>query len=197
VCAVKRAVDEVNFHKVGGVLVRVAVFGGSFNPPHVGHAMVTQWLLSTNMADEVWLLPTVSHALGKSLPPFAKRVAWCRALAAGLDARVQVNEIEMTLSRPSFSINTLRALQARHPDTIFRLVVGSDILDETDAWHEWDAIVAEFTPIIVGRAGYPVDGVALYFPEVSSSDIRTRVAEGRSVDGLVPHAVLDAMDVTE
>jgi nicotinate (nicotinamide) nucleotide adenylyltransferase len=177
--------------------VRVAVFGGSFNPPHVGHAMVTQWLLSTNMADEVWLLPTVSHALGKPLPPFAKRVAWCQALASGLDTRVRVNEIEMTLSRPNFSINTLRALQACHPDTTFRLVVGSDILGETDLWHEWDAIVTEFSPIVVGRVGYPVDGAALYFPEVSSSDIRTRIAEGRSIDDLVPHAVIDAMGVTE
>jgi nicotinate-nucleotide adenylyltransferase len=194
---VKREVDEVKFHKVGGVLVRVAVFGGSFNPPHVGHAMVTQWLLSTNMVDEVWLLPTVSHALGKSLPPFAERVTWCQALAASMDTRVQVNEIEMTLSRPSFSINTLRALQERHPDATFRLVVGSDILDETDLWHEWDAIVAEFSPIIVGRAGYPVDGTVLYFPEVSSSDIRARVADGRSVTDLVPHAVLDAIGVTE
>ena len=193
----KREVDEVNFHKVGGVFVRVAVFGGSFNPPHVGHAMVIQWLLSTNLSDEVWLLPTVSHALGKALPPFAKRAVWCRAFAGEMDTRVRINEIETTLSKPSFTINTLRALKAEHPETTFQLVVGSDILDETDAWHQWDAIVAEFAPIVVGRTGYPVQGAEIYFPEVSSSNIRQRIAEGLSVKELVPRAVLDAMSVTK
>ena len=177
--------------------MRVAVFGGSFNPPHVGHAMVIQWLISTNLADEVWLLPTVSHALGKILPPFAKRVVWCRALAQELGQRVKVSEIETTLSRPSFTINTLRALKAEYTSVTFRLVVGSDILQETDAWHQWDAIVAEFSPVIVGRVGYPMQGAQIYFPEVSSSSIRQRIAAGLDVNELVPHAVLTAMDVTE
>lgn len=177
--------------------MRVAVFGGSFNPPHVGHAMVIQWLISTNLADEVWLLPTVSHALGKILPPFAKRVVWCRTLAQELGQRVKVSEIETTLSRPSFTINTLRALKAEYTSVTFRLVVGSDILQETDAWHQWDAIVAEFSPVIVGRAGYPMQGAQIYFPEVSSSSIRQRIAAGLDVNELVPHAVLTAMDVTE
>ncbi len=118
--------------------MEVAVFGGSFNPPHVGHALVTAWVLWTGQADAVWLVPCADHPLGKlGLAPFSARVRWCGELASGVGSAARVETIEDELPRPSFTIDTLRALSAAHPEHAFRLVVGADILQETHLWKDW------------------------------------------------------------
>ena len=172
--------------------MEIAVYGGSFNPPHVGHALVASWLLWTRRTDAVWLLPAAEHALDKVLPPFDRRAALCDALAAELEG-VEVCRIEADLPRPSYTWNTLNALSERHPEHTFRLVVGADILGETDRWHRWEDIARVFRPIVVGRGGYPPVPDALTFPEVSSRDIRARLADGRRVDHLVPACVLERL----
>lgn len=170
--------------------MRVAVYGGSFNPPHVGHAMVASWLRWTDRADAVWLLPSYAHPFDKSLAPFDRRVAMCEALAACLGGYVRVEPIESELPTPSFTIDTLDALSARHPAATLRLVVGADVLPTVPQWRRWDEIVARYAPIVVGRQGYDNPPDTVVFPEVSSTDIRRRLAEGRPVDHLVPRAVL-------
>src|SRR5688500_14818958 len=117
--------------------MRVALFGGSFNPPHVGHLMVVTWILATERADEVWILPTAHHPFGKSLAPFEDRVDLCRA--AFPEARVE--EIEASLPAPSYTIQTVEALKKQHPSTRFSLVVGTDVANERTKWKEFDRLV--------------------------------------------------------
>lgn len=171
--------------------MRVAVFGGSFNPPHVGHAMIAGWLRWTDRCDEVWLLPTHVHAFGKPLAPFASRVAACERMAALVGPHVKVSSIEATLPSPSFTIVTLDRLAALHPTHRFRLVVGADILRQAASWRDWSRIEGDFAPIVLGRGNESVSG-APSFPDVSSSDIRARLAAGQAVDHLVPSGVLEA-----
>lgn len=168
--------------------MRVAVYGGSFDPVHVGHAMVAAWLRWTDAADEVWFVPVRAHPFAKRSAPFPTRVAWCRAVAALLPG-TRVDEVEAGLPTPSYTIDTLRHLAARHPERTFRLVVGADVLPDTPKWRAWDAIVAEFPPIVVGRAGYPTPPGAVAFPEVSSTEIRRRAAAGEPLDALVPAVI--------
>lgn len=169
--------------------MHIAVYGGSFNPPHVSHGLVVAWLLWTEQVQEVWLLPTFSHPFSKDLAPFARRVRLCEILAGVVGDGVQVCTVESELPSPSYTIDTLTVLAARHPEHHFRLVVGSDVLDDLPKWKQWDAIAARFAPIVVGRQGYPVPEGAVGFPGVSSTEIRRRIAEGESVDHLVPAAV--------
>lgn len=173
--------------------MRIAVYGGSFNPPHVAHGMVAAWLLWTGLADEVWLVPVFQHAFegmhDKALAPFERRVAWCEALAADVDPRVRVSEIERHLDTPSYTIETLRALAARHPQHAFRLVVGADALPTLPKWRAWSDIEREFAPIIVGRAGYPAVPDSVAFPSLSSTEIRERLQRGLSVEHLVSAGV--------
>lgn len=171
--------------------MRVAVFGGSFNPPHVGHAMIAGWLHWADRCDEVWLLPTFVHAFGKPLAPFARRVAACERLGALVGPHVRVSTIEAELPPPSFTIVTLQRLAALHPEHQFRLVVGADILQQAASWREWARIEADFPPIVVGRGAQPVEG-APSFPDVSSTEIRARIAADQPVDHLVPAGVLEA-----
>lgn len=177
--------------------VRIALYGGSFNPPHRAHALVAEWVVKSGAADEVWLVPVYQHALdgqqGKQLAPFTDRLAWCAAMAASLGVSARVCDVESTLPVPSYSIDTLDHLAKTHPDHEFRLVVGADILDQTDQWKRWNEIEAHYDPLVVGRAGFRGPAGVPVFPAVSSTEVRTRLAAGRSVDDLVIPAVLDAL----
>lgn len=173
--------------------MQIAVYGGSFNPPHVAHAMVASWLLWTGLVDEVWLVPVFRHAFegwhNKSLASFEDRLVWCRAMAEDVGPRVRVSDVERHLAVPSYTIETLRALESAHPEHTFRLVVGADALPTLPKWRAWAEIEASFSPIIVGRAGYPEVPGSLSFPALSSTEIRRRLEEGLSVEHLVTRRV--------
>lgn len=170
--------------------MRVAVYGGSFNPPHVVHLMVASWLRWTDRADEVWWVPVLGHPFSKDLAPYDDRLAWCVDAARELPW-VRVDDVERTLPVPSYTIDTLTELSRRHPQHTFRWVVGADVIPETPRWKAWDRIVAEFAPIVVGRQGYPTPDGAIDFPGVSSTEIRRRAAAGEPLDHLVPNAIVD------
>lgn len=170
--------------------MEIGVYGGSFNPPHVGHGMVAAWLYWSRVADEVWLVPTLDHPFGKPLVAFDRRVQWCELLAQCVGDWVSVCTIERELPTPSYMIHTLDALAKRYPMHRFRLVIGSDVLDETSRWKDWDRIKDLYSPIVLGRSGFASVPGAVSFPDISSSDIRTRIANGDSVSHLVPASVL-------
>lgn len=152
--------------------------------------MIAAWLRWTDRVDEVWFVPAYEHAFGKDLAPWEQRLGAVRALAALVGG--QACAIEASLPRPSYTIRTLDALREQHPEHRFRLVIGADVHAQLPLWRNHERILAEFEPIVVGRAGYaPVPGVPA-FPAVSSSEIRARLAEGAPIDGLVPRAVIEA-----
>ncbi len=159
--------------------------------------MVASWLLWTKRAEQVWLVPVYRHAFegmhGKTLADYADRVAWCQALARDVDARIAVSDVESQLPVPSYTIDTLRYLAAAHPQHHFQLVVGADVIPDLPQWRDWSRIERDFSPIIVGRGGYPAPPDAPVFPEVSSSDIRDRLARGRPVDHLLTAQVAAAL----
>ena len=161
--------------------MRIAIYGGSFNPPHRAHAMVISWVLESGVADCVWLVPVYRHAFeasnDKILAPFEDRLRWCEALASPFGDGVLVNDVERHLPVPSYTIDTLEHLAERNPTHQFRLVVGADILGQVDGWKQWDRIEEIFSPIVVGRTGYPSpDGVPC-FPEISSTAVRQCLSE--------------------
>lgn len=176
--------------------MQVGVYGGSFHPPHVGHAMVAAWLRWTDQVDEVWLVPAAEHAFGKALAPFDHRLRWCRALAGTVGPFVRVLDVEGRREGPSYTLDTLDALAAAHPDARLRLVVGADVLPETPRWKGWGTITARYAPIVVGRVGYPEVPGAPVFPGVSSTAIRAALASGEDVSALVPAAVLRELRAT-
>lgn len=169
--------------------MRVAIYGGSFNPPHVGHAMVAGWLRWTDRVDEVWLVPVWRHPFAKPVAPWELRLAMCEALARQVGGWVRVDPVEAELDGVSYTVRTLDALAARHPDHRFHLVVGADVMGQTALWKDWETIRTRYAPVHVGRAGYPEVPDAPTFPEVSSTDVRARLAEGRPWDHLVPSGV--------
>jgi nicotinate-nucleotide adenylyltransferase len=181
-------------------MARVALFGGSFNPPHVAHQLVALYVLETQPVDELWLVPTYAHPFGKALAPYPDRVAMCELAAAPLGARVQVSRAEEELARrPGFTTShTLDlvdlAIARGHAP---RLVVGADILGDAAKWHRWDDVVARAPLIVVGRTGYalPAGSTAtqVTMPEISATRVRALVEQGgdsSELAGLVPATVL-------
>jgi nicotinate-nucleotide adenylyltransferase len=138
----------------------------------------------------VWFVPVLGHPFDKGLAPFEERVAMAEGVAA-LVPGARVCTVERDLPVPSYTIDTLAALAARHPEHTFRLVVGADVLAEVHRWKDWDGIVARFGVEVVGRQGYPPVAGAIDFPGVSATEIRARVARGESVAHLVPAVLLD------
>ncbi|PRP90877.1 Nicotinate-nucleotide adenylyltransferase [Enhygromyxa salina] len=189
----------------------LAVLGGSFNPPHLGHALLPAYLLARGDAARVLVAPCWDHPLGKALAPFERRMSWVRLALAHCDERVEVSAIEAELAgqrggRPSYTLELLEALALRYPDQRVRVVVGSDITrsGETERWHRWERIVERFDPIVVPRAGWSEDGAAA-LPEVSSTAVRAQLDAIRAggdgaeaarvaVRGLVPAAVAVALE---
>ena len=114
-------------------------------------------------------------------------------MAKELGPTVQVSDVESTLPAPSYTVDTLRHLAQTFPEHTFHLVIGADIMEQTQGWKSWDVIVREYCPIIVGREGY-ADRGSLHsnspiFPAVSSTEVRRRLVNGESVDDLVPASV--------
>ena len=170
----------------------IALYGGSFNPPHLVHQMIVLALLETRDVDEVWLLPCFRHAFEKSLLPFEARARLCRRLIEPFGERADVCRIEAEMGGVSRTFDTLERLRSEHSGARFSLALGSDIREETASWYRWEELETS-TPIHwFGRSGHAErEGDSLVFPDISSTDVRRRMQQGKSVSHLVPRAVLD------
>jgi nicotinate-nucleotide adenylyltransferase len=170
--------------------MRVALFGGSFNPPHVGHQLAGLCVLETEPVDELWLVPVYKHPFDKALVPFEDRMAMCERAAAALGPRARVSDVERQLGGESWTLRTVKALQAQHPGTAFSLVVGADLESEVASWHGAEELRRLCPFIVIGRAGFP-GGREPAMPAVSSSEVRQRLRAGLPTGALVPRTVLD------
>jgi nicotinate-nucleotide adenylyltransferase len=173
--------------------MRVALFGGSFNPPHVAHQLVALYVLETAPVDELWFVPAYEHAFGKPLVPFDDRLAMCGLAAAALGPRARVDDVERTIGGRSLTLQTVRRLAELHPEHAFSLVIGGDLVAEVPTWWGGAELQASVPFVVVGRggAGPGVGRGGVAMPEVSSTEVRQALREGKSVEGLVPRAVLD------
>lgn len=167
----------------------LAFFGGSFDPPHVGHVLAASWVLATREVDELLVVPAFEHAFGKGLAPFEHRLRMAQLAFAPL-GRVSVSEIEARMGGSSYTVHTLEKLREENPDADVMLVVGSDLVPEIPRWHEGHRIPELATLVVVGRGGY-LDGTEdIVMPNISSTEIRRRLAAGEPADALVPRDVL-------
>ena len=174
----------------------VALYGGSFNPPHAAHQLLALYVLETQAVDELWFVPTFVHAFDKPLAPFEDRLAMCERAVAALGPRAKVSAVERDVGGKSRTLLTVRHLLTVEPDLRLSLVIGADLVGEIDGWYGADELRQLVSLIVVGRQGVepgpasslPVAPLAM--PEISSTRIRHALAAGESIDGLVPRAVL-------
>lgn len=170
--------------------VRVALFGGSFNPPHAGHAQVVLHLLHAGF-DEVWAIPAATHPFGKELAPFSDREAMLRMALSGFGGRARVCTIESGRPGPSRTIDTVIELLRRHPGHEFTLALGEDQRAGLPRWHRIDEL-RELVPFFfVGRGPWNPGDLELCLPDISSSELRRLFAAGEVPRGLMHTRVCD------
>lgn len=176
--------------------MRVAFFGGSFNPPHVGHVLAAAYARTIGF-ERVLAVVVRQHAFGKRLAPFNDRLSMARLAFAAVEG-VDVSDVEAALPVPNYTLQTVKHLQRENPDWKLRLLVGSDTLGTWHQWHGAAQLQRLAPPFVLGRAGYPTpQGLPNVLPEVSSSEIRQRLQRQQrpfSDDWLsrrLPAAVLD------
>ena len=171
--------------------MKIGVFGGSFNPPHIGHLLVCQYTLSMYGLDEVLVIPAKEHPFNKPLLEFWQRYELCCIMCRPHDKLHVMNYDH------KYTVDLLKYLIKWNPQDSFHLIVGSDILRDRDKWKDWDKIQDIVDIITVYRKGYgeecgePPRFGEFVFPNINSTDIRRRLARGSDVDGLIPKKVLE------
>lgn len=168
----------------------VAIFGGSFDPPHVAHVMAVAWVLSCTPCRQVLVLPCYQHPLGKQGSPFPDRVALARLAFQPFGHRAHVSSLESRLPRPSYTIRTIEHLLSRNPGTRFHLILGSDIREEAASWRSFEEIERLAPPIWLARGRPDPLSHSPVFPPISSREIRAALLRGEDVSGVVPRTVL-------
>ncbi len=187
--------------------MKVGIFGGSFNPPHIAHSIIAETIRSQFSLNEVLWVPTFSppHKLAHQLTPYKDRLEMVRAATAS-HSFFRVSDIEKTLAPPTYTIRMLGALRERYPVAEFFLILGSDSLVNFITWLQPEEIAKEVKLLVYPRMNYPVTGSALTLPgyisksvtfidapvmSISGEYIRKRIFEEKTIRYLVLEHVLE------
>lgn len=184
---------------------KIGIYSGSFNPVHIGHLALANYLCEFEGVDEVWFLVTPHNPLKEQgeLMDDGLRLRLVQLAVEGYP-RFRASDFEFHLPRPSYSIHTLEALRRSYPDTEFTLIIGSDNWLCFDRWFEAKRIVSEFGLLIYPRPGFEVDEAMLpphvrmvHAPciEVSSTFVRQALRQGKDVRFFLPAKVYDEVNM--
>lgn len=183
--------------------MKIGIFGGTFNPPHVGHLIVIESVRDQERIDTVLFVPSASppNKQDGTLAPAADRLKMTQLAVQG-NSDFEVTDIEIRRPGPSFTIDTVDALTALHPEASFSLIIGSDNFLEFHTWKSPREILAKTGLVVMSRPGFDLRQAhpeyarlakVINVPQVgvSGTDIRRRMKLGRSIRYLVPKPVED------
>ena len=182
---------------------RVGILGGTFDPPHLGHLIVASDAFEALELDRLLLIPSASppHKRGLVRVSAELRLEMVRA-AVRDDPRFEVDDLELHRSGPSFTVDTLRELRVRLPESELFFIVGVDQLREFPTWREPEevarlahiAVVAREGDAVEGDPGIPVRPVGITRIDISATEIRRRVQAGESIRYLVPEGAREVIE---
>jgi nicotinate-nucleotide adenylyltransferase len=191
---------------------RIGVYGGTFDPIHVGHLAAAEAVREAFGLARVLFLPNWRQPLKPHDPAATPASRWAMVTAAiAGNEFFAASAIELEQEKPSFSIDTLDALRQLYPDTELRFLLGVDAANQLADWRRPERVLAEYHPIVLrrgGRGGLDWDALERIRPDarrlvtvakvpaldISSSEIRTMVAARRSIRYLVPEVVRDIIE---
>lgn len=188
-----------------GAMKRIGLFGGSFNPVHLGHLRLARAAKRQLALDEVWFVPCARSADGKTLAPGRLRLRWLKKAVKGQEG-FKVCDLEMKRGGVSRTITTLRKLRSIWGGRAeFTLLVGQDQAAQFDTWKEADKIpgmagLAAFKRDKVGKRaakGFRFQWVKYSYVDISSSEIRLRIKQKKSVLKMLPSALIKDPDIRQ
>lgn len=184
--------------------MNVGLFFGSFNPIHAGHLIIAGYMAGFTELDRVWLVVSPHNPLKKKedLINAYDRLEMAR-LAVEDAANIEVSDIEFSLPKPSYTIDTLTHLAERYPQHRFSLIMGSDNLLSLRKWKNYELILRDYRILVYPRPHHEASEWAAHpavtvtktpLMELSSTFIRRSVAEGKNMQYFVPEKVWDFME---
>jgi len=180
---------------------KVGILGGTFDPPHYGHLLIANEVLSALKLDQIWFMP--NHE-----PPHKKkpesvcdedRLHMLELAIAGNEA-FTIQPIELERKGPSYTVDTMKILKMEYPEHQFFFIIGADMIEYLPKWHDIDILLelVQFVgvkrPSYSHQTAYPVLYVDVPAIDVSSSMIRDRVKNDKSVRYLLPDPVIDYIE---
>lgn len=182
---------------------RVGLFGGTFDPVHAGHVSLVNSFLDSGIIDELWILPSPDppHKTDKQITPFEHRKKMLQLVFAHTD-KVRVNDLELKLPLPSYTIQTIQYLKQKFPETTFYLCIGGDSLVNFESWYKPDKIIEECELLVAERPDNKKEDMRQNFlekarfvkhtpVEISGTELRKRLKnDGESITSDIPEAAL-------
>ncbi len=181
-------------------MTRIGIFGGSFDPVHSAHLALAQSALGALQLDQVrWVPAGNPWQKTRAMTPAEDRAALVQAAIAG-EPRFVLDRLEVDRSGPSYTLDTVRELQASHPGVQWVLLIGQDQYSGLHTWKDWQALLGLVELAVANRPGetrephtdvrrFPHRMVPLPMLDISSTDVRARVAAGLDISELVPPGV--------
>jgi len=180
---------------------KVGILGGTFDPPHYGHLLIANEVLSTLQLDEIWFMPNQE-------PPHKKKSESIKNedrlrmldLAISGNAAFRVETIELHRQGPSYTVDTMKMINEQYPNHQFFFIIGADMIEYLPKWHKIDELIklVQFVgverPSYSSQTDYPVLYVDVPALDVSSSMIRERVKNGKTVRYLMPDSVIQYIE---
>jgi nicotinate-nucleotide adenylyltransferase len=178
---------------------RVGLFFGSFNPVHVGHMIIANLISSDKLVDEVWMVVSPQNPLKDkaSLANDYERLHMVN-LGIGTNVHIKASNIEFSLSKPSYTVDTLAVLKEKYPHITFSLIMGGDNLATLHKWKNYQVLLDQHQLLVYSRPSYELGDLKDHpsvrlidapLLEISASFIRRCIQEGRSIQYLVPEEV--------
>ena len=175
----------------------VGIMGGSYNPVHIGHLMLASYLSQWRYVDKIWMTLSPQNPLKTAVPMMSdtRRLAMLQIATKDIPF-IDICDIELTMPRPSYTINTLDVLAKRFPDKTFKLIIGSDNWAVFEQWRDYQRILDDYGVIVYPRVGFPIEGMAdgmevadAPLIEISSTFIRNSIARGKNMQCFCPPGV--------
>ncbi len=185
-------------------MAKVGLFFGSFNPIHIGHLIIANYMVNYTDLDEVWFVVSPQNPFKdkKTLGNMYDRLEMVSLAIQGED-RLRASDIEFSLPQPSYTIDTLQYLHQRYPTKEFTLIMGEDNLQGFSKWKNAEIILRDYKIIVYPRPGYSGGELANHpsvtitqtpIMELSSTFLRKAIKEGKEIRFYTPDNVLEFID---
>lgn len=180
--------------------MKIGIYSGSFNPIHIGHLALANYIVEFTDLDEVWLLLSPQNPLkeGDELASEHQRLEMVKLAVEGYRG-IKACEFELTLPRPSYTITTLQSLRKMYPEYEFSLIMGADNWSVIEKWKDYTSIIEDFAIKIYPRLGdniiipqrfrEKVEVIDSPIMEISSTFIRESIAENKCIKAFLPEKV--------
>lgn len=184
--------------------MRFGIYGGTFNPPHIGHTSLAKSIVEQGLVDEVWLLVSplnpFKQANTAEFAPYDHRLRMTELAVEDIHG-LRASDFENHLPLPSYMITTLNELQKAHPDAEFTLIIGADNWQRFDHWYHSEEIIQKYNILVYRRPGYDIEEDTSAYPnvkivdtplyDISSTEIRDAIRTGEATSEWLSPKVLD------